>query len=37
VLCGEQGKWTPCEDILKNTKNGIETYIQLGDVVAQGR
>lgn len=35
VLCGEKGKWTPSEDILKNTIAGIETYIQLGDVVAQ--
>ncbi|MDX8397715.1 MAG: phosphatidylserine decarboxylase [Mariprofundaceae bacterium] len=35
VLCGEKGKWAPSEDMLKNTKAGIETYIQLGDVVAQ--
>ncbi|WP_018293524.1 phosphatidylserine decarboxylase [Mariprofundus ferrooxydans] len=35
VLCGEKGKWAPSEDILKNTKAGIETYIHLGDVVAQ--
>jgi len=35
VLCGEKGKWLPSQDILDNTKQGIETYIQLGDVVAQ--
>jgi len=35
VLCGEQGKWAPSEDMLENTKKGIETYIQLGDVVAK--
>jgi len=35
VLCGEKGKWAPSEDMLSNTKAGIETYIQLGDVVAQ--
>jgi len=35
VLCGEKGKWAPSEDMLTNTKAGIETYIQLGDVVAQ--
>jgi len=35
VLCGEKGKWAPSEDMLKNTKAGIETYIQLGDAVAQ--
>ncbi|NWF37127.1 phosphatidylserine decarboxylase [Mariprofundus sp. KV] len=35
VLCGEKGKWAPSEDMLKNTEAGIETYIQLGDVVAK--
>lgn len=34
VLCGEPGRWTPSADMLKNTRDGIETYIQLGDVVA---
>ncbi|MDQ6997818.1 MAG: phosphatidylserine decarboxylase [Mariprofundus sp.] len=37
VLCGEKGKWAPCEDMLKNTKAGVETYIQLGDAVAQAK
>jgi phosphatidylserine decarboxylase len=35
VLCGEKGLWTPSADMLKNTAAGIETYIQLGDVVAE--
>jgi len=35
VLCGEKGAWAPSRDILDNTSAGIETYIQLGDVVAQ--
>jgi phosphatidylserine decarboxylase len=35
VLCGEKGRWKPSEDMLKNTKAGIETYIHLGDVVAE--
>ncbi|WP_051938413.1 phosphatidylserine decarboxylase [Ghiorsea bivora] len=35
VLCGEKGKWVPSTDMLENTKAGIETYIQLGDVVAR--
>jgi len=35
VLCGEKGKWVPSNDILKNSKAGVETYIQLGDAVAQ--
>ena len=34
VLLGEPEKWKPSEDILKNTLNGIETYIHLGDEVA---
>jgi len=34
VLCGEKGRWVPSKDILKNTKEGFETYITLGDVVA---
>jgi len=34
VLCGEKGRWVPSEDMLKHTKAGIETHIQLGDVVA---
>jgi len=37
VLCGEKGRWQPSEDMLKNTKAGIETYIHLGDVVAEAR
>jgi len=35
VLCGEKGKWIPSKDMLENTNAGIETYIQLGDSVAQ--
>ncbi|ATX82296.1 phosphatidylserine decarboxylase [Mariprofundus ferrinatatus] len=35
VLCGEKGRWVPSDDILTNTKAGVETYIQLGDVVAE--
>lgn len=33
VICGEKGKWQPSMDIVKNTKKGLETYIQLGDEV----
>jgi len=35
VVCGEQGRWAPANDMLANTKAGVETYIHLGDVVAQ--
>lgn len=34
IVIGEKGKWKPSEDMLKNTANGIETYIKLGDEVA---
>lgn len=35
VVIGEEGLWKPSSDILENTKNGIETYIQLGDELGQ--
>jgi phosphatidylserine decarboxylase len=34
ILLGEKGKWSPSEDILGNTKDGIETYLHLGEEVA---
>jgi phosphatidylserine decarboxylase len=34
ILLGEKGKWSPSEDILGNTRDGIETYLHLGDEVA---
>jgi len=34
ILLGEKGKWSPSEDILRNTNDGLETYLQLGDEVA---
>jgi phosphatidylserine decarboxylase len=34
IVLGEPGKWTPSNDILENTKNGLETYLQLGMSVA---
>ncbi len=34
VLLGEKGKWKPSQDIIANTKNGIETYLHLGSEVA---
>jgi phosphatidylserine decarboxylase len=33
IVLGEKGAWAPSADIEKNTKNGIETYIELGDEV----
>lgn len=34
ILLGEKGKWSPSDDILSNTNDGIETYLQLGQEVA---
>jgi phosphatidylserine decarboxylase len=35
IIMGEEGRWKPSSDMLENTKNGIETYIKLGDTVAE--
>ena len=35
VLLGEKDKWRPSKDILGNTLAGIETYLQLGEEVAE--
>ena len=34
VVIGEKGKWKPSQDIIDNTKNQMETYLQLGMSVA---
>ena len=34
VLFGRTGAWVPSEDIIENTKKGIETRVLLGDVIA---
>jgi phosphatidylserine decarboxylase len=34
ILIGEKGAWKPSGDITMNTKNGIETYLHLGQEVA---
>jgi phosphatidylserine decarboxylase len=34
VVFGQPGAWRPCDDVLSNTENGIETLIRLGDTVA---
>ncbi len=35
VLLGEKGKWRPSQDILNHTLAGIETYLHLGEEVAE--
>jgi phosphatidylserine decarboxylase len=34
ILVGEKGAWKPSEDVVKNTTQGFETYLQLGQEVA---
>lgn len=34
IVIGEKGKWLPSADMLENSKQQIETYIELGDEVA---
>ncbi len=34
VVVGEKGAWKPSADITKNTANGIETYLHIGQEVA---
>jgi phosphatidylserine decarboxylase len=34
IVLGEKGKWTPSSDIVNNTHNGLETYLQLGMTAA---
>lgn len=33
IVLGEKGLWRPSHDICENTKNGIETYLHLGQEV----
>lgn len=34
LLFGEPGRWSPADDILKHTVEGIETHIELGEPIA---
>ena len=34
ILFGEPGAWSIAPDILQNTNNGLETFVRLGDTVA---
>jgi phosphatidylserine decarboxylase len=34
VVFGEAGKWSPSEDILEHTKDGVETLVRLGEPIA---
>jgi phosphatidylserine decarboxylase len=35
VLFGEAGAWTPAEDLVERTDEGIETLVRLGEVIAR--
>lgn len=35
IVIGQKGKWRPSDDILSNTKKGLETYIHLGDEIGR--
>lgn len=35
IVFGEKGRWDISDDILKNTQNGLETFVRLGDTVAK--
>jgi phosphatidylserine decarboxylase len=34
VVFGETGAWSPSDDILQQTKQGVETLVRLGDCIA---
>lgn len=34
VLFGQKGAWRPADDILQYTREGMETYLRLGEVIA---
>jgi phosphatidylserine decarboxylase len=35
VLFGQRGRWSPADDILRHTSEGMETYLRLGEVIAK--
>jgi phosphatidylserine decarboxylase len=37
VVFGEPGAWRPSDDLLRNTGQNIETFVRLGDGVAEAR
>ncbi len=37
VVFGEAGKWSPCDDILAHTEDGVETLVRLGEPLARAK
>jgi phosphatidylserine decarboxylase len=33
VVFGEPGAWRPCDDIVGHTREGVETFVRLGETV----
>ena len=33
VMFGEEGSWRPSDDLLKHTRDGVETLVRLGDAI----
>lgn len=33
VVFGERGAWRPCDDIVGHTRDGVETFVRLGETV----
>jgi len=34
VVLGEKGRWVPSRDLLKNTRDCVETFVRLGEPIA---
>jgi phosphatidylserine decarboxylase len=34
VVFGQEGAWRPCDDLLGQTQNGVETVVRLGETIA---
>ncbi len=37
VILGEKGAWQPTRDIISNSEQGVETFVQLGDWIATAK
>jgi phosphatidylserine decarboxylase len=35
VVFGQVGAWRPCDDLLANTREGVETLVRLGEIIAR--
>jgi hypothetical protein len=33
IVFGEPGKWGPSVDLLAHTKDGVETFVRLGETI----